>query len=344
MWTYVLLHHVAPGVGSVLAQFLFLSPLKEVLDARERGSIGALNPWPFLFMCLNCMGWLVYAAEIRDWYVFLANLPGLLIGLWYVMQCLPLMKDRAARAKLEWALVISFGVWVTAGELRVLLLSEVAWAGDIFAWGTVAGLVMFYASPLSTLYQVVKNRDASSIQERLATLSFLNASLWSLYGLLAVNNYFIAGPNAVGVLLSTVQLGLRHRYSPQAGTAPMMYPAKEEPFSLIPGSASEFELPAVANSGSANEFELPAVANSGSTDEFKIPGSGSGSIPGSSSTLSLLPPDNTRQPVPSNSLFYSAAVKNGAKQMASPLSRQPPLSYPFSASDLPPPPPLPPPP
>ncbi|KAG8467114.1 hypothetical protein KFE25_000430 [Diacronema lutheri] len=219
--SYYIAHHVAPAAGSVLAQLLFLSPRSEVLAAKERGSLGSLNPWPFVFIVLNCTGWLVYAVELRDWYVFASNLPGLLIGLWYVMQCLPLMPNPNERARIEWATLLSIGVWVTVGEVRALAFARVDGAGSVFAWMTIVGLVMFYASPLATIAQVVRQRDSSSILPQLAILSVINGLAWTAYGYFAVHNFFIAGPNFAGVCLALVQLGVR-----------AAFPAKEDGLSM----------------------------------------------------------------------------------------------------------------
>ena len=54
----LLANHIAPAVGSVIAQLLFLSPMPELLAAKRRGSLGSLNPWPFSFIILNGTGWL----------------------------------------------------------------------------------------------------------------------------------------------------------------------------------------------------------------------------------------------------------------------------------------------
>lgn len=42
-----------------------------------------LNPIPFPVVVANCMAWVAYAIVSKDPYVFLANDPGLLLGLFY---------------------------------------------------------------------------------------------------------------------------------------------------------------------------------------------------------------------------------------------------------------------
>ncbi|OAJ40697.1 hypothetical protein BDEG_24402 [Batrachochytrium dendrobatidis JEL423] len=81
-------------------------------------------------------------------------------------------------------------------------------------------LAVFYCSPLSDFYNVIKKKDASSIDVYLAAASLVNGSLWTVYGLGSWNAYisaadpleyqdtFIWSPNLLGVVLSLVQFVL----------------------------------------------------------------------------------------------------------------------------------------
>jgi uncharacterized protein with PQ loop repeat len=181
--------------------------------------------------------------ELRDWYIFLSNVFGAILGLWYVMQCLPLLPP-SQRARIELATLLSISVWIVVGELRVLLDVESKTAQGIFAWMTVTGLLMFYVSPLASLTQVIKEHDSSSILPHLAAISLVNGSCWALYGVFAAHNNFIAVPNAIGVLLALVQLGLRAVFPAKNGLAK---PARHDDnnhiaFVEMPGGDGVFQL------------------------------------------------------------------------------------------------------
>lgn len=310
--SYYVANHVAPALGSLLAQLLFLSPRAEVLAARERGTLGTLNAWPFVFIVTNCCGWLVYAVELRDWYVFASNLPGLLIGLWYVMQCLPLIPDRGERAKLEWATILSIGVWVTVGEVRALAFADVEDAGAVFAWMTICGLLLFYASPLATLSQVVRTRDSSSILAPLAMLSVVNGTCWAAYGTFAAKNFFIAAPNAAGVVLACVQLGMR-----------ALYPAKARVLVVPKGLEHAGHIALVPKVGADGVFRLESgepgryadgIAPSKSGEELLDARSSAGAEPGqralaaSPSAVELLPLAASEEDLRSVELAARAAI------------------------------------
>jgi solute carrier family 50 protein (sugar transporter) len=68
-------------------------------------------------------------------------------------------------------------------------------------------LLLFYASPLSTVVEVVRSRSSDSLHLPLSVMNIVNGSLWLVYGL-AITDYFIAVPNGVGALLGVVYCAL----------------------------------------------------------------------------------------------------------------------------------------
>ena len=67
---------VAPAIGCLLANLMFLAPLPAVLKVRHRNELGPLNPLPFPLICVNCGLWLLYGAVTSDWFVFAASVRG----------------------------------------------------------------------------------------------------------------------------------------------------------------------------------------------------------------------------------------------------------------------------
>jgi solute carrier family 50 protein (sugar transporter) len=68
-------------------------------------------------------------------------------------------------------------------------------------------LLIFYASPLSTLLEVLRTRCSASLNLPLSVMNVINGSLWLVYGL-AISDYFIAVPNGVGAGLGVVYCAL----------------------------------------------------------------------------------------------------------------------------------------
>lgn len=79
--------------------------------------------------------------------------------------------------------------------------------GKVFI-GTIscAGGLAYYASPLSTLVEVLKTRDSSSLYVPVICANLCNATSWVVYGYLSTHDVLVWGPNVVGAILSVIQL------------------------------------------------------------------------------------------------------------------------------------------
>ncbi|GMF35373.1 unnamed protein product [Phytophthora fragariaefolia] len=67
--------------------------------------------------------------------------------------------------------------------------------------------VALYASPLQTMKFVLQTKSAASLPATTCCVNLINGSLWVLYGILA-NDMFVLTPNAMGVVLSVIQVAL----------------------------------------------------------------------------------------------------------------------------------------
>jgi solute carrier family 50 protein (sugar transporter) len=52
------------------------------MAANARGYLGDLNPMPWAFMAGNCLGWLAYAFMRRDYFLYAANAPAMILSIW----------------------------------------------------------------------------------------------------------------------------------------------------------------------------------------------------------------------------------------------------------------------
>lgn len=89
----IILKHVCPGLGCGIALIMFCSPLPAVLRANRARSLVELNALPFAAMCVNCTAWVFYALLLTDWYIYFGNLPGMLLGMFYVLTCYKFSKE-----------------------------------------------------------------------------------------------------------------------------------------------------------------------------------------------------------------------------------------------------------
>lgn len=198
------LKKIVPTFGALLANLMFLSPMKAVLEARKSGMLGDLNPIPLVAIAGNTAAWLGYSIVTKDIFVMAANLPGLLMGFFYTMSAVG-ASSGSMRSIVEVLLLVYAGVIGAAGYLA----STGLMGSDTAVFGVLANtlLLLFYSSPLSALAKVIASRSAATISAPLTLTSLCNGALWTTYGL-AIKDWALYVPNGAGVVLSLVQLFL----------------------------------------------------------------------------------------------------------------------------------------
>eukprot|EP00877_Chromochloris_zofingiensis_P005579 jgi/Chrzof1/15021/Cz09g24080.t1 len=232
----VLLKHVAPALGCVVAFMLFASPVKAVLQVRRQRALGALNPLPMVAMWANCVGWVVYSFINRDYYVLASNVPGLLLGTFMTISCYGLadekLRDTMMQGILFFTLLISgSGITVSFGGFEHESVASI--------WGTtcVIILLIFYTAPLSAVAEVLKTRSSATLYLPFACMNVVNGLLWFAYGL-AVGDIFIWGPNMVGICFGGIQVLLCLIY-PKTEKAPSSKVGDMEAVSILHDQSSQ---------------------------------------------------------------------------------------------------------
>lgn len=225
----IVMSHVCPALGCLIANVLFLSPMPAVLRARRERSLGDLNPIPFIMITLNCLAWVVYSWIIRDAYVFAANEVGLLCGVFYTLQSYRYATHKAQDLLMATSVVGTLVFTVVGMVHGRVELSDTA---QQTLWGAVAivFLVFFYTSPLSSTLQVLRTQDSSSIYWPLSLMNLINGAMWTAYGL-ALKDYFIGIPNLFGACMGLLALVLRAIFPAQG-------PVKRPPAGIRATSAT----------------------------------------------------------------------------------------------------------
>lgn len=198
-----------PCIGLVICYIMWVAPAKAVMEVRRSESMGTLNPIPFPVTMMNCIGWVVYGCMIRDYFVFFANFPGLLLSTFYMLTTYPLA-NKIDREKMEAIILVGFTFWGSVGFIagaifgvsdaqRVAAAQFVGYLACFFALG-------YYSAGLSKFVEIIRERDSSSLHFPSILTNLTNALLWTIYGWFAVNDINLYLPNGVGVILSVIQL------------------------------------------------------------------------------------------------------------------------------------------
>lgn len=197
---------VAPTLGTGIANAMFVSGIPAVQKARAAGTLGELNPVPFAMVLANCMAWVSYGCITQNPYAYWANAPGILLGMYMVMTGMQL-GDSVARKQME-KLVLALGaVLVIAGHFSTLVLKTTEQRRVLFGYVANGLLLLYYASPLTTMSQVIKKKSSASLNWPVSMMNVVNGTLWLFYGL-AIKDLFISIPNTIGAVLGLLQLSL----------------------------------------------------------------------------------------------------------------------------------------
>jgi solute carrier family 50 protein (sugar transporter) len=247
---------VAPSLGTIICFFMWLSPMTAVLEARKVKSLhlstGPLNPIPFGITVMNCIAWTTYACQRRDYFILCANGTGLALGMFYVLSVLPCMDtgmeagednedtlsrsaERQLKLVLEVMIVAAIAVW-TLVVMSIFIALDPSQPADNKTGQMVVsslGVMMstsYYASPLTTMYTVVKSRNrytlthlesthtshacqtlpaprSESMYVPMILMNLVNALMWVTYGIAGKPDPMIWGPNLAGALLAVAQVG-----------------------------------------------------------------------------------------------------------------------------------------
>ena len=155
---------VAPIFGVLIANLMFSTPFRAVMKARKERTLGDLNPVPWAAITCNCMAWIGYSYFKRDWFVFLANQPGLLLGVFYTLSAVGIASKRTQDTIIAVLLLLSF-VLPTCAVVLTLPLHSTSEDKKSMVWGLLCNfiLVVYYSAPLTTLVTVVRTKSASSL-------------------------------------------------------------------------------------------------------------------------------------------------------------------------------------
>lgn len=78
--------HLCPAIGVLLCNLMWLAPMSQIRHALKSENLGEMNNTPFFVTILNCIGWVIYSVLQRDFYIFFANAPGIILGFYYALE------------------------------------------------------------------------------------------------------------------------------------------------------------------------------------------------------------------------------------------------------------------
>eukprot|EP00743_Colponemidia_sp_Colp-15_P003171 GILK01003424.1.p1 GENE.GILK01003424.1~~GILK01003424.1.p1 ORF type:complete len:235 (-),score=20.34 GILK01003424.1:77-781(-) len=190
-------------LGTITSIVLFLSGCNVMYIVYKQRSVGEFSYLPYYSMFGNCFFWVLYGIAKDSGDVMRVNFIGLGITTLYI--CIfNFYSGPSLRMKLFLGNVIGAGL-LSVFAVLISLYTDNDVQQDVFGYTALANNVVMYGSPLKKLAEVIKTRDTSAIPLAMVFMSMASSCFWLAFGLLA-EMWFVAGPNAAGVVLALAQL------------------------------------------------------------------------------------------------------------------------------------------
>ncbi|EFJ53175.1 hypothetical protein VOLCADRAFT_102793 [Volvox carteri f. nagariensis] len=121
-----------------------------------------LNPLPFGVTIANCIAWLGYGLLKHDPFVTAPNAAGVLIAVFMTLTAFGLADD-TAQHKMRFVVCLTAGVMPLLGVFTTFGTKDVKLQQGL--WGLAGNVIclIYYAAPLSTMWEVIRTRNSASI-------------------------------------------------------------------------------------------------------------------------------------------------------------------------------------
>lgn len=207
---------VVPAAGAIISTLMYAAPLKHIIKASLNKSLGDLNAIPFAVTVANTIIWLTYGLLKKDPFITAPNALGVVMSVFTTITAFGLA-DEQARERVRQIVCLEAVILPLLGVVTAFAYRQPSEA--LFLWGLAGNVIsmVYYSAPLSTMAEVIRTRNSSSILLPLTLMNLTNAILWTTYGL-AVLDPYVWLPNGIGTALSLAQLALA-----------MLYPARPNP-------------------------------------------------------------------------------------------------------------------
>eukprot|EP00475_Leptophrys_vorax_P034122 TRINITY_DN546_c0_g1_i1.p1 TRINITY_DN546_c0_g1~~TRINITY_DN546_c0_g1_i1.p1 ORF type:complete len:312 (+),score=41.63 TRINITY_DN546_c0_g1_i1:87-1022(+) len=212
----ILTTYVVPSAGGILTLFLFFSPMQGALRVHREKCIGEFNIIPYAFMFANCFAWCSYAIGLpitSTFFVFVPNLLGFVSGAIVLALTFPYAsEDTRFRVLLVFLGIICVQA---PAEFFVATFTDTATRINIYGDMAIAVQLMFFASPLAGIVEIIRTKDSKSLYWPLALTASASSALWAVYGA-SIGAMPILAPNGVSTVIGLIQVVLCMIYKSSA--------------------------------------------------------------------------------------------------------------------------------
>jgi len=199
---------IAP-VTSVLCS---LAPLPTILDVSRSKSVGSLPLLPYSSMAANGFIWALYGILVDSPQVKWANFMGALLGSYYFKEFRKYSPPGSSSLPGTMNQHIIVVTWIILLNTFIATKLPKQTAAEIVGKEGVFMFMILFASPLVAVKNVIATKSADSIPLPFTVAGLINCSLWSIVGLLLLNDFNLYFPSMMGLVCALLQLFLKGIY------------------------------------------------------------------------------------------------------------------------------------
>jgi ATP-binding cassette subfamily G (WHITE) protein 2 len=210
---------ICPLFGMILSNIMWFSPFQTMQQVRESRDMGSMKPIPFVAIVANCTGWIAYSFFRRDHFLFWSNIIGLSVGIYYAIISLTILAPKSAREEFsdlylltERSLIAAIFFWGIMGLVCATAFNRfpdsIQQCGALVRTLSCCFSITYYGAPMSTMAQVIREKDSSTLYFPTILVNTINAMCWFLYGSIGTGDILLWLPNGLGVILCGSQFML----------------------------------------------------------------------------------------------------------------------------------------
>jgi len=189
--------------ASICTVLQFLAGVLVCKKYIRNGTTGNSSALAFITCFMSCSLWLRYGILIGDTFIIFVNIFGTILQICYILIFILYNVKRSTTIK-QFAIAISL---VSLVYLYSIYQKDRALAEKYVGLLSCSLTILFFASPLISLTQVIRMKSTESLPFPVIMASMIVSCQWFAYGCL-LNDQFIQIPNFMGCVLSAFQLSL----------------------------------------------------------------------------------------------------------------------------------------
>lgn len=192
---------IVASCGNIISNALSISVFYTSQKIKKQKDVGALNPYIFIVMTFNCLSWLIYSSVFHDVNVFISSFLGFIAGVQVCINLYRYLEEDKLRV-FELVLLVFTTFYLVLGLILSFLPVD-----DKVVIGTVSVVtqVLFFFSPLTTIYQVIRTRSVKTLYLPVTLASCAGSILWFAYAVMIRDIYQMIC-NTFGLATSSVQV------------------------------------------------------------------------------------------------------------------------------------------